>query len=87
VSRGPESDYDAFAAAYAQDNERNPWNAHYERRAVLRLVGDAAARRVFDAGCGAGAPSVAIVDPDAWTQLTTEPRFIFFSATPRGSVT
>lgn len=62
---GPENDYDAFAASYARDNERSPWNAHYERPAVLRLVGDAARRRVLDAGCGAGALSVALVERGA----------------------
>lgn len=61
----PDSDYDAFAAGYARDNERNPWNAHYERPAVLRLVGDAAGRRVLDAGCGAGALSAALVERGA----------------------
>jgi SAM-dependent methyltransferase len=65
VQRGPENDYDAFAAAYARDNERSPWNAHDERPAMLQLVGDAAGQRILDAGCGAGALSAALVDRGA----------------------
>jgi SAM-dependent methyltransferase len=65
VERPPENDYDAFAEAYAQDNESNPWNAYYERPAVLRLLGDVSGRRVLDAGCGAGALSVALVERGA----------------------
>jgi integrase len=33
-----DNDYDAFAAAYAADNQSNAWNAHYERPAMLRLA-------------------------------------------------
>jgi SAM-dependent methyltransferase len=56
-----DNDYDAFAAAYARDNENSPWNAHYERPAMLRLIGDPRGRRVLDAGCGAGALSAALL--------------------------
>ena len=60
-----DNDYDAFAAAYAADNERNAWNAHYERPATLRLAGDVAGRRVLDAGCGAGTLTAALLDRGA----------------------
>ncbi len=53
--------YDAFAAAYAADNEDNVWNARYERPAVLSLMPPLARRRVLDAGCGAGAHAAALV--------------------------
>lgn len=59
------NDYDAFAAAYARDNESNPWNAHYERPAMLRLLGAVGGRRVLDAGCGAGALSAELVERGA----------------------
>jgi SAM-dependent methyltransferase len=59
------SEYDAIAAAYARDTEDNAWNAHYERPAVLRLIGDPAGRRVLDAGCGAGALSAELVERGA----------------------
>jgi hypothetical protein len=39
------NDYDAFAEAYAEDNETNAWNAFYERPAVLAMTGDVAGRR------------------------------------------
>ncbi len=46
--------YDGFAQAYADDNESNLFNAHYERPAMLELAGDVAGHRVLDAGCGSG---------------------------------
>lgn len=62
MTDGDENAYDAFAQAYAKSNESNAWNAHYERPAILRLVGDVAGRRVLDAGCGAGAHTAALVE-------------------------
>ncbi|QIK66258.1 methyltransferase domain-containing protein [Nocardioides sp. HDW12B] len=50
----PPTDYDDFAAAYAQENETGLFNAHYARPEILRLAGDVAGRRVLDAGCGSG---------------------------------
>lgn len=46
--------YDDIAAAYAEDNKANVWNAYYERPATLTLVGDVSGLRVLDAGCGNG---------------------------------
>ncbi len=46
--------YDDFAGAYTDENETSLMNAHYERPATLALVGDAAGRRILDAGCGSG---------------------------------
>ncbi len=46
--------YDAFAQAYACENETGLFNAHYARPAVLDLLGDVTARRILDAGCGNG---------------------------------
>jgi len=56
---------DDFAAAYAQDNETNVWNACYERPATLALAGDVGGLRVLDAGCGSGALAVALADRGA----------------------
>jgi SAM-dependent methyltransferase len=60
-----DNDYDAFAAAYAADNQSNAWNAHYERPAMLRVAEPLTGRRVLDAGCGAGALAAALLDRGA----------------------
>ncbi|MBB5858188.1 methyltransferase domain-containing protein [Amycolatopsis umgeniensis] len=49
-----ENDYDAFAEAYAAENETSLINAYYTRPAILDLAGDVSGRRILDAGCGAG---------------------------------
>ncbi|GII84059.1 methyltransferase [Sphaerisporangium siamense] len=65
ADRGQVNDYDAFAEAYAAENENNLVNAYYERPAMLALAGDVAGRRVLDAGCGSGALSAALRDRGA----------------------
>ncbi|MCP3476470.1 class I SAM-dependent methyltransferase [Bradyrhizobium sp. CCGUVB1N3] len=59
------NDYDAMALAYSVDNEQNAWNALYERPAILGLASDVNGLRVLDAGCGAGAHAVALVERGA----------------------
>ncbi|MFE1831805.1 class I SAM-dependent methyltransferase [Streptomyces yangpuensis] len=59
------NDYDAFAEAYAAENENSLVNAHYERPAMLALAGDVEGRRVLDAGCGAGPLTAALRDRGA----------------------
>ncbi|MFC4857249.1 class I SAM-dependent methyltransferase [Actinophytocola glycyrrhizae] len=49
-----DNDYDGFAQAYARNNESSPFNARYERPAIMALAGDVRALRVLDAGCGSG---------------------------------
>lgn len=43
-----------MAGTYARHAADSPYNAHYDRPAVLELVGDVAGLRVLDAGCGPG---------------------------------
>lgn len=48
------ADYDAFAAVYAEENDKGLFNAWYARPELLRLAGYVAGMRVLDAGCGHG---------------------------------
>jgi 2-polyprenyl-3-methyl-5-hydroxy-6-metoxy-1,4-benzoquinol methylase len=48
------NDYDSFAREYARHNASNPYNALYERPAIMALAGDVGGLRVLDAGCGVG---------------------------------
>jgi ubiquinone/menaquinone biosynthesis C-methylase UbiE len=48
------SDYDEMASTYAEQAADSAYNAHYDRPAMLELVGDVAGLRVLDAGCGPG---------------------------------
>jgi 2-polyprenyl-3-methyl-5-hydroxy-6-metoxy-1,4-benzoquinol methylase len=48
------TDYDVMASSYEQHAADSPYNAHYDRPAVLELAGDVAGMRVLDAGCGPG---------------------------------
>ena len=51
----PVSDqYDSFADGYEEHATVAPYNALYDRPAMLRLVGDVESCRVLDAGCGPG---------------------------------
>jgi SAM-dependent methyltransferase len=59
------NDYDEFARAYADNNESSPFNAFYERPAMLSLAGDVRGLRVLDAGCGSGAHSAELINRGA----------------------
>lgn len=59
------NDYDAFAAAYAAENDTSLANAYYERPAMLGLAGDVRGRSILDVGCGSGALSAALRDRGA----------------------
>lgn len=59
------NDYDAFAAAYAEENDGSLANAFYERPAMLALAGEVAGRTILDAGCGSGTLSQALRDRGA----------------------
>lgn len=59
------NDYDEFARAYARRNEASPFNALYERPAILALAGEVRGLRVFDAGCGSGAHAAELIERGA----------------------
>jgi SAM-dependent methyltransferase len=46
--------WDPYAADYAVVAEHSPYNALYDRPAVLALLGDVTGKRVLDVGCGPG---------------------------------
>lgn len=48
------SDYDSFAEQFDAHAVSSAYNAHYDRPAVLGLLGPVAGLRVLDAGCGSG---------------------------------
>lgn len=48
------STYDKMARTYEEHAVDSAYNAHYDRPAVLALVGEVAGLRVLDAGCGPG---------------------------------
>lgn len=58
-------DYDRMGEAYAERSDAGPFNALYDRPAILRLAGDVKGTRVLDVGCAAGALSVALVERGA----------------------
>lgn len=54
MSDAPVTDYDALAEGYAAGVDSRPWNAHYERPAMLAALPPVKDRDVLDAGCGPG---------------------------------
>jgi ubiquinone/menaquinone biosynthesis C-methylase UbiE len=51
---GRDGQYDKFADAFLEHAADGFYNAHYDRPACLRLLGDVAGKRVLDAACGPG---------------------------------
>ena len=46
--------YDSIAADYAAMVDQAPYNALYERPAMLAMLPDIAGLHILDAGCGSG---------------------------------
>lgn len=57
--------YDGFAESFAAHAEQSAYNAHYDRPAVLGLLGDIAGRRILDVGCGSGLYAEELVERGA----------------------
>lgn len=56
----PRRVYEDMAAWFDEHSGTAFYNAHYDRPAVLELVGDVSGQRVLDAGCGPGRYSAAL---------------------------
>src|SRR5581483_12380676 len=46
--------YDTIAQKYAATVDTQPWNAHYERPAMLSMMPPLVGATVLDIGCGSG---------------------------------
>jgi SAM-dependent methyltransferase len=57
--------YEPFAAAFERHAADSPYNAHYDRPAMLQLLGDVRGLSVLDVGCGPGFYAEALVDRGA----------------------
>lgn len=69
--------YDACAVAYDSHARTGPYNALYDRPALLDLAGDVAGRRVLDAGCGPGIYAAELVARGAHvTALDESPEMV-----------
>jgi SAM-dependent methyltransferase len=57
--------YEPFAAAFERHAADGAYNAHYDRPAMLQLLGDVRGLRVLDVGCGPGFYAEALADRGA----------------------
>ncbi|BBG02293.1 MULTISPECIES: class I SAM-dependent methyltransferase [Pseudonocardia] len=61
----PTDPYDVLAGHYVEHNRTGPYNAYYERPALLELCGDQCGRDVLDLGCGPGVTAAALLGAGA----------------------
>jgi GrpB-like predicted nucleotidyltransferase (UPF0157 family)/ubiquinone/menaquinone biosynthesis C-methylase UbiE len=57
--------YDEFSEAYADHAAENPYQALYDRPAILKLAGSVAGKSVLDVGCAAGHLSAKLAERGA----------------------
>jgi ubiquinone/menaquinone biosynthesis C-methylase UbiE/diadenosine tetraphosphate (Ap4A) HIT family hydrolase len=61
----PAAQYDDMASWFDEQCVNGFYNAHYDRPAVLALIGAAAGQRILDVGCGGGHYLAALLDAGA----------------------
>lgn len=72
-----EAMYEPFAEQFANHAEDSAYNAHYDRPAVLEVLGDVQGLSVLDAGCGPGFYTRALLDRGAVvTAFDPSPAFV-----------
>ena len=62
---GPDPQYDVFADEFLEHGRDGLYNAHYDRPACLKLLGDVRGKTVLDAACGPGLYAAELVDRGA----------------------
>jgi SAM-dependent methyltransferase len=65
TGKDPAFNYDSIAADYASNVDNAPYNALYERPAMLSLLPDIHGARILDAGCGSGWYAMQLVERGA----------------------
>lgn len=65
TGKDPAFNYDSIAADYASNVDSAPYNALYERPAMLSLLPDIHGARILDAGCGSGWYAMQLVERGA----------------------
>lgn len=74
---GPEPQYEVFADEFLEHARDGLYNAHYDRPACLRLLGDVTGRQVLDVACGPGLYAEELVHRGASvTSLDNSPRMV-----------
>lgn len=66
--------YQGIADKYAEAVDTKPWNAYYERPAVLSLLPSLANAKVLDVGCGSGWYAELSPITRSWTASYSAPR-------------
>jgi ubiquinone/menaquinone biosynthesis C-methylase UbiE len=80
--------YDAFAAEFDAHAQDSAHNAHYDRPAVLDLLGDVAGQRVLDVGCGPGLYAAELLARGAVvTAFDSSPAMVRLAASRVGPLT
>lgn len=71
------SSYKGKAQKYAQKVDSSPWNAHYERPAMISLLPPLEKTHVLDVGCGSGWYAEYLLDHGAAvTSFDLDPEFV-----------
>jgi SAM-dependent methyltransferase len=86
MSKHTGASYETIAARYAATVDERPWNAHYERPALVSLLPALKNSKVLDAGCGSGWYAEYLVSQGAdVTSFDTNAEFVSLTKTRVGA--